>query len=486
MPAPPRPANQPLVLRVLDALLRTLIVGTWIVVAVGMPILMFVNWFPPSFQQVVKQVMAVVMTPKVMIGVVIPIAILFYVLLGLRAAGRRWLLSPEKREAPPPASEAGRVPAKPAAVGAAPPPPALPRANRSAHSPLMPARLWQWCERNPFLAKFVVGGPVVAACVAISYLFVHIMTGYDPDPVSCVAFSPDGKRLVTASQRGSVRLWDVATGQEILTLKGRALHVRSVAFSADGERLVSASLGRTVQVWDAATGRELLKLTGNGGASLGVAFSPDAKRVALASQERKEDGRSEGTVRVWDAATGREVLTLMVNAYVSRGEAFGGVAFSPDGKRLAASGFQGPVKVWDVANGQEIRKLGGGDAGLAFSPDGKRLAACDDRMVTVWDTASGQRTLTLKGHTVQVLSVAFSPDGSQLATASWDRTVKVWDAATGREVRTLTGHTDRVTSVAFSPDGKQLASASRDGTVRVWDTATGQEVQTLKLYASRV
>ena len=114
---------------------------------------------------------------------------------------------------------------------------------------------------------------------------------------------------------------------------------------------------------------------------------------------------------------------------------------------------------------------------MAFSPDGKRIvsAAADDKTVKVWDADTGQETLSLKGHTDRVNSVAFSPDGKRIVTGSRDKTVKVWDADKGQEVLTLKGHTGSVSSVAFSPDGKRIVSGSGDKTVKVWDAGHGQE-----------
>jgi WD40 repeat protein len=289
--------------------------------------------------------------------------------------------------------------------------------------------------------------------------------------VFSVAWSPDGKRLATASADGTAKVWDAASGNELLTLRGHKALVSSVAWSPDGKRLATASLDRTAKVWDAATGKELLTLRGHKAIVSSVAWSPDSKLLATGSWDH--------TAKVWDAVSGQELRTLH-----NHDRNVDGVAWSPDGKRLATGAEDSTAKVWDISGGKELLTLRGHTdsvISLAWGPDGKRLATgSSDHTARIWNADTGQELMVLRGHYSQVGSVAWSPDGTRLATGSVDRTAKVWNLATEHELLTLSGHNGHVYSVAWSPDGKRLATGSEDHTAKVWDAASGRESLTLR------
>jgi len=267
------------------------------------------------------------------------------------------------------------------------------------------------------------------------------------------------------------------------TVKGHSDWVTGVSFSPHGQ-LASGSWDQTVKFWDVLTGNQLDGVSGKLQPVQALAFSRDGRWLAAEN--------SSNSVTVWDTANGHEILTLPSDkppSALHRTWVYS-IAFSPDGRQLASGVNDETVRIWDLSTGKKVRDLIGQRRPviyIAFSPDGRFLASGnDDKTIEIWDASTGAQIRTLRGHSKPIFAVAFSPNGKWLASASGDKTIKLWEVATGREVRTLTGHKNSVTSLAFSPDGLWLASSSWDKTIKIWEVATGRELQTLAAHAHAI
>ncbi|MFN0014773.1 MAG: WD40 repeat domain-containing protein, partial [Saprospiraceae bacterium] len=246
--------------------------------------------------------------------------------------------------------------------------------------------------------------------------------------VRSVAFSPDGKQILTGSDDNTARLWDLSDGK-LHALFTHASYVRSVAFSPDGKQVLTGSYDQTAKLWD-LSGRELQKFSGHTSSVNSVAFSPDGKQVLTSSYDK--------TAKLWDLS-GRELQT-----FIGHDTTVSSVAFSP-------------ACPADPGGGKQV------------------LTGSYDKTAKLWNL-SGRELQTFSGHASSVNSVAFSPacpadpgGGKQILTGSDDKTAKLWDLS-GRELQTFSGHTSSVRSVAFSPDGKQVLTGSDDKTAKLWIT----------------
>jgi WD40 repeat protein len=339
----------------------------------------------------------------------------------------------------------------------------------------------------------VAGSELVEVWEVVARTRVHELRGHS-NWVYRVAFSPDGKWLASGGWDNTIKLRDAATGAERLTIFAHEGFVLDLAFSPDSRSLASSSEDRSIRLWEVPSGRRLGVFHGHTDFVQAVAFTPDGRELA--------SGGLEGTLKVWDRRTSLPVVIVGISSRVK------GLWYPRDGRRIVfflASPVEGQEisKSWDLSTGElgptmtgiDRAKLGdeyvaypaiNGSLGTATSADArlharvvrnnanlyespKRSKSFTTSAVEVRDRVTGSVLHTLLGHSADVVSITFSPDGRRIATASFDRTVKLWDTATGREVFTLRGHTAGVEALGFSHDGHRIVSSGIEGAFRVWD-----------------
>ena len=290
--------------------------------------------------------------------------------------------------------------------------------------------------------------------------------------VLSIEFSPDGLFIATGDITGRIRLWEVSSGQEVLTFKEDITRsVNSVTFCSDGKTLASGSDDKTVRLWNVATGKCIKTLEGHTNWVKSVAFNPIGEILA--------SGGGDTTIKLWDIDSGKCFSTLKGHT-----DWIHSVTFSRDGKTLASGSDDKTVRLWDIYTGKCLKTLEGHTSRVftvAFNPKSELLASGGlDNTVRLWDIKTGECLKIFQSHTSWVESVAFSYCGKLLASGSADQTVKLWNVKTRECLQTLQGHKNWIESVAFSPCEEILATSGRDQTIRLWDTVTGESQKILQ------
>lgn len=295
--------------------------------------------------------------------------------------------------------------------------------------------------------------------------------------VNSVDFSPDGKRIITASDDGTARLWDLS-GKQLVEFKGHQKPIRSVSFSLDGQHIATASADGTARLWD-LNGKQLVEFKEHQGEVNSVSISPDGKHLATAGDD--------GTTRLWNLS-GKLLVEFERHPALVKS-----VSFSPDGQHIATAGDKGTVRLWNL-KGQLLQEFIGHQhqcrvmdlsdcriMSVRFSPDGQRLVTGGyDKTIRLWDL-KGKQLKQWNSDQGAVLSISFSPDGQRLASTGDNGITHLWDLKQAQKLEEFRGNIEGnrpwVMSASFSPDGQHLVTGEKGGTVRLWNLNEKQQIK---------
>ncbi|MDA1278089.1 MAG: hypothetical protein O2960_29180, partial [Verrucomicrobia bacterium] len=287
------------------------------------------------------------------------------------------------------------------------------------------------------------------------------------ESITTVAFAPGGKTLASGSRDGTVRYWDVQSREWVATLDPQSGEVWWLTFSPDGKLLALGGQHTMVELWDTASRLKLAALPGHTAYVFAIAFSPDGKTLAT--------GSADSTVKLWDVES-----RLPTTTFYGRSGRVRSVMFAPDGKTLASGSDDWSVKLWRVDTKKEAFTFRGHEGtvrSVAFSRDGEILASgSDDHTVKLWASTSFPENPTVLQQLSWVNGVAFSPDGKWVVSGdSNNKMVALWDVATGRRLTNFTDSVNRVWDVAFLSDEKTLAVQESES-LRIRSSRTWEEI----------